>query len=211
MLLIIDVQNDFAMPNGSLYVKGGEEIIAPINERIKTGNYDMIVASMDNHPVGHCSFASTHNKNVYDVIKLDTGIEQMMWPDHCVQSTWGNQYAEGLDTSKINIVINKGVDAKVDSYSAIKDNNGEDGKTTGLDNLIREYFILGAINDTYEIDIVGLAYDFCVSWTAKDISNILFEYNHVKINVIKDLTRSVFPENDIKITNELDALAINVI
>ena len=118
-LLVIDVQNDF-LPGGSLEVKDGNNIISKINEIMS--NYDLIVATKDWHPQNHMSFASNHsNKSVGDIINLN-GLDQILWPDHCVEDSYGSKFPEELDTNKIDKIIYKGTKRDVDSYSAFNDN-----------------------------------------------------------------------------------------
>lgn len=155
-LLIIDVQNDF-LPGGSLAVTGGDQIIPLINELIP--NYDYVVATQDYHPAEHASFAANNaDSNIGDTINLG-GIEQILWPTHCVQGTFGSAFSKDLNTAGIDCVFQKGTDAGIDSYSGFYDNGKL--KSTGLADHLRE---VGAT----ELHIVGLATDYCVKFTALD-------------------------------------------
>ncbi len=160
-LLIIDIQNDFC-PEGSLEVPNGDEIIPVINKI--SSNFFKVVATQDWHPINHVSFASTHNKNPGDVIKVN-GVEQILWPDHCVQSSKGANFHEYFYLNHVNIIIKKGSNPEIDSYSAFFEN---DKKTeTGL-----EYYLKGLkITDVY---ICGLATDYCVYYSAIDAKRLGF-------------------------------------
>jgi nicotinamidase/pyrazinamidase len=141
-LLIIDVQNDFC-EGGSLAVSGASSIIDVINRMME--RFDCIIASKDWHPKDHCSF--------------DT------WPVHCVQNTHGSELHPGLDSKKITKIIEKGLDSKIDSYSAFLDND-RISKTE-----LEDYLRAKKITDLY---ICGLATDYCVKFTAIDALNLGF-------------------------------------
>ena len=126
-LVIVDLQNDF-INGGSLEVPGGESIIEPINDVIK--NYDLVLATKDWHPKDHMSFASNHkNKNIGDIININ-GLDQVLWPDHCVQNTFGSDFPKSLNISNVKKVIYKGSEKQIDSYSGFFDNGKI--KSTGL-------------------------------------------------------------------------------
>ena len=155
-LLIIDVQNDF-LPGGSLAVPDGDQIIPVINQLIP--DYDLVVATQDYHPAGHKSFAANHaDKKVGDLVELD-GLQQVLWPTHCVQGTPGADFSDELDLREIDEVIQKGTDPEIDSYSGFFDNGHRKG--TGLAELLRNRSVTA-------VDIVGLATDYCVRFTALD-------------------------------------------
>jgi len=154
-LIITDIQNDFC-PGGALAVAEGDRIIPAVNAI--SSRFDKCVATQDWHPPGHISFASTHGMRPYEVISLD-GLEQVLWPDHCVQGSAGAAFAAGLDVPHAQVVIRKGHHRKVDSYSAFLE---ADRKTkTGLDGYL-------ASRGVQQVFCVGLATDFCVAWTALD-------------------------------------------
>ena len=118
-LVIVDLQNDF-IKGGSLEVPDGDSIVDPINNIIN--NYDLILATKDWHPKDHVSFASNHqNKTVGDIITLN-GIDQVLWPDHCVQNTFGSDFPESLNVTNLKKVIYKGIEKQIDSYSGFFDN-----------------------------------------------------------------------------------------
>jgi nicotinamidase/pyrazinamidase len=155
VLLLIDIQNDF-VPGGSLAVSGGHEII-PICNVIQP-HFDLVVATQDWHPENHKSFAKTHSKAIFDVINLN-GLEQVLWPDHCVQGTTGAEFSADLNMNKVEAIFRKGTDANIDSYSGFYDNGHR--KTTGLADYLRGK----GVTDVY---IAGLAADYCVYYTALD-------------------------------------------
>lgn len=155
-LLTIDIQNDFC-PGGSLAVPESDSIISVVN-RI-SGIFRTSVLTQDWHPFDHISFASSHkNAKPYDKLSFD-GIEQVLWPDHCVAGSPGANFPPSLDTSSYRLILRKGVSRNLDSYSAFFEN---DHKTpTGLDGWLKSL-------DISEIWIAGLATDYCVLFTAMD-------------------------------------------
>ena len=162
-LVVVDVQNCF-LPGGSLAVAKGDEIIPLINRIAKS--FQNVVLTQDWHTPGHISFASSHpGKKPFESIKLPYG-NQILWPDHCVQGTEGAAISKGLDIPHAQLVIRKGYNPKVDSYSAFIE---ADHKTkTGLDGYLKAH----GINNVY---VCGLATDFCVAWTALDARKLGFE------------------------------------
>ena len=155
-LVIIDVQNDFLI-NGSLEVPNGNDIIEPINEIIE--NYQLVIATKDWHPLDHVSFASNHpGKKIGEVVKVNN-IDQILWPEHCVQETKGSNFPTTLNYKKINKIIYKGTNSKIDSYSGFHDNGKI--RSTGLSNYLK------AKNVTL-IDYVGLVTEYCVKFTVFD-------------------------------------------
>lgn len=155
-LLLIDIQNDF-LPGGALAIQKGDEVVAVVNHLMP--KYELIVATKDWHPADHRSFASQHPEHqIGDIITLD-GIDQVLWPDHCVQGTAGAEFAPGLNTNAIHHVIRKGTDRNIDSYSGFFDNARR--KATGLENYLRE-------KGVNEVHVAGLATDYCVKFTALD-------------------------------------------
>jgi nicotinamidase/pyrazinamidase len=155
-LLIVDVQNDF-LPGGALSVPEGDEVIPVIN-RIQR-HFDLVVASQDWHPRDHVSFAANHpGKQPGEVIDAG-GIEQVLWPVHCVENTRGAELAAALDRWRIERVFRKGVERDVDGYSALFDNARR--RSTGLGEFLDE-------RQVDELSIAGLATDYCVKWTVRD-------------------------------------------
>jgi len=172
-LVITDVQHDF-MPGGALGVPHASEIIPVINGLIL--QFDHIVATMDWHPPHHVSFAKTHGKTAGDVIKVG-GINQILWPVHCVQGTHGANFATGLQQKRIEAVFHKGTDPNVDSYSAFFDNARH--RSTGLDEYLRKH----KLSDLW---FVGVATDYCILYSAIDALQL--EY---KVTVIKSACRAI--------------------
>jgi nicotinamidase/pyrazinamidase len=155
-LIVVDVQNCF-LPDGSLAVKEGDQVIPVIN-RIAKG-FENVVMTQDWHTPHHISFASTHpGKKPFEVIKLPYG-NQVLWPDHCVEGTEGAQIAKDIDIPQAELIIRKGYHNEVDSYSAFLEADKE--TRTGLGGYLKERGI-----DT--VFVTGLATDFCVAWTAID-------------------------------------------
>jgi nicotinamidase/pyrazinamidase len=161
-LLLIDVQNDF-LPGGALAVPRGDEVV-PIANRWMP-QYDVVVATQDWHPADHLSFASQHaGRRIGEVISL-AGLEQVLWPDHCVQHTRGAEFASALNRGGIEHVVQKGTDRTIDSYSGFFDNARR--KATGLEDYLRS-------KQVDEVHIVGLATDYCVKATALDALDLGF-------------------------------------
>ncbi|MFD2554324.1 bifunctional nicotinamidase/pyrazinamidase [Sphingobacterium tabacisoli] len=155
-LLIVDIQNDF-LPGGALEVPNGDQIIETVNSL--QSKYDLVVATQDWHPIAHKSFASQHvEHNIFDQINLN-GLEQVLWPDHCVQGTRGAELADSLDQTRVEAVFRKGVEPLIDSYSGFYDNGRR--KNAGLHGYLQDRSIA-------EVHICGLAADFCVHFTAMD-------------------------------------------
>lgn len=160
-LIVVDVQNDFC-EGGALEVPNASEAIPYINSLIESNIYDEIIFTQDWHPANHKSFASNNEKNIGDVIELN-GIQQFMWPDHCVQGSHGAEFHKDLNTSKINHIVRKGTSPEIDSYSAFQDNNHF--MQTDLDNYLKE-------KNIELVEVVGLALDYCVKYTCLDaVSN----------------------------------------
>ena len=173
-LLVIDVQNDFC-PAGALEVAGGNEIIPYINKEMAI--HDCVVLTQDWHPKGHSSFASSHEgKNPLDLITMPYG-DQVLWPDHCLQGSKGADFHPELNIKQANAIIRKGSNPLIDSYSAFFEN---DRKTpTGLDGYFKSLEI-------EKINLVGLATDFCVNYSAQDAANLGY-----KVSVLDKMCRAV--------------------
>jgi nicotinamidase/pyrazinamidase len=165
-LLLVDLQNDF-YEDGNLPVPGATEINTEINLLMKSSEYKVIIASQDWHPSNHKSFAINNNKKPYTPYNNGKGIGPLLWPVHCLQGTKGAGFHTDIKSEYFNYIIRKGTNHEVDSYSAFRENNGEQ---LGLAGLLRG---LG-IN---KIDIAGLALDYCVKYTALDAVKENFEVN----------------------------------
>ena len=155
-LLIVDVQNDFC-PGGALEVPNGDQIIPAINRLSE--HFDVVIQTQDWHPEGHSSFASSHrDKNTFETIEMSYG-EQVLWRDHCVQSSRGSDFHPDLETNRSQLIIRKGFRKEIDSYSAFYEN--DNSTTTGLSGYLKE-------RDIDTLYAVGLATDFCVKWSVID-------------------------------------------
>jgi nicotinamidase/pyrazinamidase len=155
-LIVVDVQNDFC-PGGALAVPGGDEVV-PIINRL-AGKFRHVVLTQDWHPRGHSSFATSHSgKSAFDNVTASYG-PQVLWPEHCVQETPGAAFHGALQIPHVCMVVRKGLDHAIDSYSAFYEN---DRKTpTGLASYLRE-------RRAERIFLAGLAFDFCVRYSAED-------------------------------------------
>ena len=161
-LIVVDMQEDF-MPEGPLGVPGGREIIKPINRLMR--RFDLVVATQDWHPADPGSFAVNHpGRRVGDVVDLD-GVEQILWPVHCVQNSPGAEFVKRLSLRRIHRVVRKGTDPSVDSYSGFFDNGRK--QATGLERILRD-------EEVEEVAVVGVATDYCVKYTALDAVDLGF-------------------------------------
>jgi nicotinamidase/pyrazinamidase len=174
VLLVVDLQNDFC-PGGSLPVPRGDEIVPLVNRL--AARFEHVVLTQDWHPADHFSFASTHpGKKPYDTIEAPYGM-QVLWPDHCVQGTHGAAWRADLNTRQAELVLRKGYHRTIDSYSAFYEN---DRKTpTGLAGYLRERAF-------HRVFLAGLAFDFCVGYSAEDARRAGFE-----AVVIEDACRGI--------------------
>ncbi len=155
-------------------MKEGDKIVPMVNKLQE--KFDLIVATQDWHPKDHKSFASNHGKKPGEVIDLN-GLEQILWPDHCVQGSMGAEFVPGLRTEKIARIFQKGTDPEIDSYSGFYDNGHR--KATGLGDYLKTKGVT-------EVYVVGLATDYCVKYTALDAVQVGF-----RTHVIKEATRGV--------------------
>jgi nicotinamidase/pyrazinamidase len=174
VLLVIDVQNDFC-PGGALAVPRGDEVVPVINRL--AGRFANVVLTQDWHPAGHSSFASAHpGRRPFEIIKAPYG-PQALWPDHCVQGTPGADFHPGLKIPHAALVLRKGMRRAIDSYSAFFEN---DRKTpTGLVGYLQDRGLT-------RVFAAGLAFDFCIRYTAEDAS-----FTGFKVAVIEDACRGI--------------------
>jgi nicotinamidase/pyrazinamidase len=186
ILLVVDIQNDFC-PGGGLAVPRGDEVVPLIN--LLAGKFSHVVLTQDWHPRGHVSFASSHpGKQPYQTIELAYG-SQVLWPDHCVQGTAGAAFHADLRIRHAELVLRKGYHREIDSYSAFYEN---DRKTpTGLVGYLRE-------RGFTRVFLAGLAFDFCVRYSAEDAHREGFE-----AIVIEDACRGIDVDGSIATTREL--------
>lgn len=162
-LIVVDVQNDFC-PNGALAVPQGDRIIPTINQLMPY--FSHIVLTQDWHPKQHCSFAENHqNRQAFDLIELDYGM-QVLWPTHCVQSSFGAALHADLNQDLAQLIIRKGYRPHLDSYSAFLEADRQ--TNTGLAAYLHSHAI-------QRVFFAGLATDFCVAWSAIDARQFGFD------------------------------------
>lgn len=195
-LILVDIQNDF-LPGGALAVPEGDAVVPVANRLVP--DYDLVVATQDWHPADHLSFASQHaGRNVGEFVEVD-GLEQILWPDHCVQDSRGAEFAAGLNIGGIDHVVQKGTNRRIDSYSGFFDNARR--HATGLEELLRS-------QQVDAVDIVGLATDYCVKFTALDAVSLGFT-----TRVLAEGTRGVElnPGDCNRAVQEMRTAGVNVI
>ena len=174
LLLVIDVQVDF-LPGGALPVRDGDAVVAPINAL--QHRFRHVVLMQDWHPADHVSFADTHpGRAPFETVALPYG-PQVLWPRHCVQGSLGAGFAPGLATDRVSLVVRKGLDPRVDSYSAFLE--ADRITRTGLAGALAERGITRVV-------LCGLATDFCVLWSALDARDAGFE-----VQVVEDAVRGI--------------------
>jgi len=162
-LIVVDVQNDF-MDDGALPVPTAYEVVPVVNRAMQ--HFDLVVATQDWHPADHGSFAENHpGKGAYEVVDLN-GLDQVLWPTHCVQGDDGAAFVHGLDTQQFTEVFPKGTDPTIDSYSGFFDNGHRN--STGLSDWLKERGVT-------RVFVLGVATDFCVKFTALDAISEGFE------------------------------------
>lgn len=173
-LILVDIQNDF-LPGGRLAVAEGDAVVPVANALMD--RVDVVVGTLDWHPAGHESFASAHaGRSPGEVVDLH-GLDQVLWPDHCVQWSGGAAPAPELHTARVQRFFTKGEDPTVDSYSGFWDNGRR--HATGLAGWLRGRGVT-------EVLVVGLALDYCVRFTALDALDAGF-----RTTVVVDATRAV--------------------
>jgi nicotinamidase/pyrazinamidase len=195
-LILVDIQNDF-VPGGALPTKRGDEVVPVVNAL--QPHFELVIATQDWHPPDHGSFASNHpGREPGEIIDLD-GIEQVLWPDHCVQESPGAEFHPDLQMEKVAKVIRKGTDPGIDSYSGFFDNGHR--KATGLGDYLTD-------RGVSEVVIVGLATDYCVKFTALDAVRLGF-----RASVVRDACRGVeLQPGDIeRAFTEMEAAGVRVV
>ncbi|HEY7190920.1 MAG TPA: bifunctional nicotinamidase/pyrazinamidase [Vicinamibacterales bacterium] len=185
VLIVVDVQNDFC-PGGALAVPRGDEIVPVVNRL--AARFHNVVLTQDWHPAGHFSFASTHSgKNAFETVAAFYG-PQVLWPDHCVQGTPGAAFHSALDIPHAALVLRKGMEATIDSYSAFQENDRT--TPTGLSGYLRERRIS-------RVFLAGLAFDFCVRYSAEDARREGFA-----VFVVEDACRGIDMNGSVAETRE---------
>jgi nicotinamidase/pyrazinamidase len=174
VLIVIDVQNDFC-PGGALAVPGGDSVIAPIHAIAQ--RFEHIVLTQDWHTADHASFASAHpGRQPFETIEMPYG-PQALWPDHCVQGRSGAEFHPALRLPQAELILRKGFRAQIDSYSAFFENDRS--TPTGLAGYLRERGLT-------RVFLAGLAYDYCVGYSAVDARHLGFE-----AIVLRDACRAI--------------------
>lgn len=192
VLLVVDIQNDFC-PGGRLGVPRGDQVVPVVNRLAK--GFAHVVLTQDWHPPGHLSFASSHpGAQSYQTIDVEYGA-QILWPDHCVQGTRGAAFRDDLDVPHAALILRKGYHRGIDSYSAFYEN---DRRTpTGLASYLRE-------RGFRRVFLAGLAFDFCVRYSAEDARRTGFE-----AVVVEDACRAIDVDGSAAATRrQFEALGI---
>ncbi|HZZ37234.1 MAG TPA: bifunctional nicotinamidase/pyrazinamidase [Caulobacteraceae bacterium] len=192
VLLAVDVQNDFCA-GGALAVPDGDEVVPIIGALAQ--RFAHVVLTQDWHPRGHQSFASAHpGRAPMETIEAPYG-HQVLWPDHCVQETPGAAFHPDLGVGRAELVLRKGYRPEIDSYSAFFENDHT--TPTGLGGYLRE-------RGFRRVFLAGLAFDFCVLWSAKDAQALGFE-----ALVIEDACRAINADgSEAAARRELDGLGV---
>jgi nicotinamidase/pyrazinamidase len=193
-LIIIDVQKDF-MPGGALAVPNGDRIVPVINKIVD--HFDIVLATQDWHPKDHTSFASSHYaKNPFDKMLIH-GIQQTLWPDHCVQGTEGADFHADLHTDKIAAIFRKGMDREIDSYSGFYDNNHQ--LSTGMAGYLKD-------KGSHDLFFCGLAADICVYYSILDSITEGFS-----ATIIEDASCPLYPGKFDDVKCELAKLGVHIV
>jgi len=192
VLLVVDIQNDFC-PGGALAVPRGDEVVPLVNRL--AARFAHVVITQDWHPARHLSFASSHpGRKPYETIEVAYG-PQILWPDHCVQGTTGAQLRDDLHIPHAELVLRKGYHRGIDSYSAFYENDR--ATHTGLAGYLRERGLRRVL-------LAGLAFDFCVRFSAEDARREGFE-----VTVIETACRGIDIDSSVLATRQaLAALGI---
>ncbi|KAH6639177.1 Isochorismatase-like protein [Boeremia exigua] len=207
-LVIVDVQEDFCPPNGALAVAGGRDIVPAINELLALP-FALRVATKDFHPPDHISFASTHaapnnqpfvsKATITNPLNAAETLETQLWPDHCVQGTAGAELLPELDVARVDCVVEKGQDRRVEMYSAFADPFPSHCAQSDLAATLKR----AGITDVF---VAGLAADYCVRFTALDAQKHGF-----KTWVIGEATKAVDPSSLDDVYRGYDEAGVRVI
>ncbi|AOW00962.1 Isochorismatase-like protein [Yarrowia lipolytica] len=200
-LIIVDLQNDF-LPGGSLAVVDGNDIIPIVQKLADSGKYKFVVATKDSHPQDHTSFAANHGAEPFTSITFkhpnsDKQVDHTVWPVHCVEGTSGADYPPSFDSSNVQALVRKGYLQDREYYSGFEDVWGI--HKTELHDLLQQ-------NGVTEVDVVGLAFDYCVFNTAKDAAK-----RGYKTTVIREATKPVDPSSEKKIVASLEEAGVHVV
>ncbi|RPA81382.1 Isochorismatase hydrolase [Ascobolus immersus RN42] len=218
-LIVVDIQEDFLPPNGSLAVPNGLDIIPPVNALLELP-FRLKVATKDNHPPTHISFCTSHApphnvpfSSTYTLVNPrnpEEKIQSRLWPQHCVQGTKGWEFPESLEVGRLDEMVLKGSDEKVEQYSgfagpfrgAEAESSGEIGDAPDETEL-RRILVEGGVTHVY---VVGLALDYCVKATALHAVERGF-----KTYVIREGTRAVDAAAVEEVYKELEEKGVGVI
>ncbi|CAN8101221.1 unnamed protein product [Discula destructiva] len=207
-LIIVDLQEDFCPPNGSLAVSEGRDIATPVNELLSLPSFAIRIATQDWHPQDHISFASNHpgTKPFVDCTTVvnpqnsEEKYDSRVWPDHCIQNTKGAELIPELDVSKVDAVVKKGQDSRVEMYSAFYDPfKSPRVSDSGLVQMLKDKGVT-------HVYVVGLAYDYCVKSTAVDAASEGFT-----TFVVEEGTRMVDAAGWAECTNGLERDGVKVV
>ena len=187
-LLVIDLQNDFC-PKGALAVAEGDTIVQPINALMD--KFNTVVLTQDWHPTDHKSFASSHeNKSPFDTVEMFYG-DQVLWPNHCIQGSMGARFHPDLNHTRADVIIRKGSNPAVDSYSAFYEN--DKATSTGLHGYLKN-------REVTKLTLVGLATDYCVAFSALDAAKLGYA-----VTVRLDMARGI--DTDGSLNAAIDKMA----
>ena len=179
--LFIDVQDDFC-PVGALAVVEEDKIVRPINEAID--NFDLVVLTQDWHPQEHKSFASSNeNKRPFETVEMFYG-DQVLWRDHCIQGSLGANFHPDLKDAKADVIIRKGSNPYVDSYSDLFENDKV--TPTGLHGYLKDC-------EVTDLTLVGLATDFCVAFSALDAARL-----GCQVTISLDMVRAIDADGSLR-------------
>jgi nicotinamidase/pyrazinamidase len=198
-LVIVDVQNDFC-PGGNLAVPGGNEVIPVINGLRHI--FKKVVLTQDWHPAGHSSFASTHGQAPFTLKKMSYG-DQVLWPDHCIQGSKGAEFHPGLRRVAGDMLIRKGTNPALDSYSAFFEN---DRRTRPEMSLGRTFASAMRQSGVKRLVFSGLAFDYCVGWNALDAVKEGFE-----AIIAEDATRGIAPDSIKTMREQLAKAGVKIV
>lgn len=174
VLIVVDVQNDFC-PGGALAVEDGDAVIAPIHR--VSPRFEHVILIQDWHPAHHSSFASSHpGKHPFEQVEMSYG-PQTLWPDHCIQGSKGAEFHSSLHLPQAELILRKGFDPEIDSYSAFFENDRT--TPTGLAGYLADRGLT-------RIFLAGLAYDYCVGYSALDARRL-----GLPVVVLRDACRAI--------------------
>ncbi|MCB0333650.1 MAG: bifunctional nicotinamidase/pyrazinamidase [Bdellovibrionales bacterium] len=198
VLLLVDIQNDFC-PGGALAVPDGDEVVAIANELMRSGKFDVVMATRDFHPSDHLSFAVNQGKSPFEEGDVG-GITQTLWPAHCVQGTAGSEFHPDLELDRVDVFVPKGTDREIDSYSGFFD-NGHKRETT-LRSALLSHATFNRVDKLQDIElyVCGLATDYCVAATVRDALEL-----HIPTTLVVDGCRAInmAPNDEVNTLREL--------